>query len=91
MSFPTKVVKSGYSCGGNMWLSLSIVMSFYTYTYWLFWSVVGKQLKNNNLQLEGSISTKIIIEPKLKNIVEKGGFSFSGLLSHQSKMYACKH
>jgi hypothetical protein len=39
------MVKSGYCCGGDMWLSPLIAMSFSTCTCQLLWSTIVKQLK----------------------------------------------
>jgi hypothetical protein len=46
-SFPIAMVKNGYSCGGDMWLSLLIAIPFSTCTFQLLWSTIEK----NRLQL----------------------------------------
>jgi hypothetical protein len=42
-SFPIKMVKNGYCCGVNMWLSLLTVISFSTCTFQLLWSAGEKK------------------------------------------------
>jgi len=58
-------------------------MSFLTCAYQFFSSPIGKKLKKKKLNLEMSFSTIIIVEPKLKNIIEKKGF----LLMNDTKIH----
>jgi hypothetical protein len=69
-SFPTKMVKSDYCCGVDMWLSLLITISFSTCTFRFFWFAVEK----NRLQFLKIVENVIFnYNCKLETYSKKGG------------------